>query len=334
MKITKYVIPAVLAAVVALVASCGGHETGSEVYPPVHVADIYRAMDEYRDADSTRRTEIAATDTAELAAFFSVVAGEAPSPDVLEVWSHSLPVAVFTPAVDSVFADTDTLARAIGTITGRAAARGLNIPERRYAAVVYGRRQAILFVDSVMLIALNHYLGQEYEGYSHWPVYMRFSKAPQYMPYDIAEALVATEYPYAGGDNATALARMLYEGALIAAKLELVGCDAEPMYALGYRPEQYRFLTDEEASLWNTAVGHRLIFDTSATTASQLVDPAPATRLLDERAPGRAGRYLGWRIVESYRRTHPEATLPFLLSPEFYTSHSVLREAGYSPSNS
>lgn len=318
----------------ATITSCDGHKAATFEYPPVHVADIYRSMADYAGADSAARAAILATDTTELAAFCRVVSDGAPSADAVELWSRSLPVAIFTPTVDSVYASTDTLAQNIGTILGRAAAAGIELPERRYAAVVYGRHESVLFVDSVMLIALNHYLGQEYPGYSHWPVYMRFNKAPQYMPYDIAEALVATEFPYSGGDNATVLSRMLYEGALTAAKLELVGEDAEPMYALGYRLEQYRFLTDEEGNLWRTAVGHRLIFDTSAATASQLVDVSPATRLLDERAPGRAGRFLGWRIVESYRRAHPEATLPFLLSPEFYNSPDVLTQAGYSPANS
>lgn len=327
MRIDKIAAFAAVALGAWLAGGCS--DKGAESYPPVHVADIYHSVAAYARTDSAGRAAIAATDTAELAAFFKVVAGEAPSDTVLELWSRSLPVAVFTPDVDSVFADTDTLAAAIGNIVGRAAARGIVLPQRRYAAIVYGRRETVLFVDSVMLIALNHYLGQEYDGYTHWPVYMRFTKAPQFMPYDVAEALVATEYPFEGGDNATALQRMLYEGALTAAKLELVGDDAEPMLALGYRAEQYRFLTDEEAALWRTAVGHRLIFDTSAATVSQLVDPTPATRILDERAPGRAGRFLGWRIVESYRRAHPEATLPFLLSPEFYMSPDVLGESGY-----
>ena len=90
------------------------------------------------------------------------------------------------------------MARAVGTVLARTRNAGLELPRRRYASVVWGKPQSIIFVDSVMLIALNHYLGAEYEGYSHFPLYSRLVKEPAIMPFDISEALIATAYPFAG----------------------------------------------------------------------------------------------------------------------------------------
>ena len=88
----------------------------------------------------------------------------------------------------------------------------------------------------------------------------------------------------------------------------------------------------EGKEIFLNLVERDLLYDKSASTIDRLIAPGPTTRLLDPRCPGRAGRYIGYRIVEAYRRNHPEATLPFLLSPEFYTSSTVLDEASYNPS--
>ena len=90
-------------------------------------------------------------------------------------------------------------------------------------------------------------------------------KEPAIMPFDISEALIATAYPFAGPSDATALQHMLYQGALTAAKIEATGT-GNPALALGYRPEQMAFLTDNEALLWSNMVERDLLYDKSAST--------------------------------------------------------------------
>lgn len=312
---------------ISIISACSRPDT----YPPAEVVNLYGPLAEFARADSSRRAEIMANDSAVLGAFFKVIDGSEPSDSLAWMWSTSLPVAIFTPAVDSVYADTDTLAADLGAILGRAREAGLDLPRRKYGAVVWGKMESIVFVDSVMLIALNHYLGQEYAGYDAFPVYRRFTKAPGFLPCDMAEALVATRYPYEEAPGQTALQRMLYEGALAYAKKQLA--DAPDMYALGYRSEQLQFLLDNEGDLWRQMAIRGLLYDTSPVTIGRLIDPAPNTAVLDPRAPGRAGRFFGLRIVEAYARRHPDATLPFLLSPGFYRNPAILEEAQYSPAS-
>lgn len=240
-----------------------------------------------------------------------------------------MPVRVFTPDVDSVFPTLEPMRANLGYILGRAAADSLALPQRRYAAVVYGRTESILFKDSVMFIALNHYLGEDYPGYSHWPAYMRSQKAPERLSYDMAEALVATQYPYvAVGQDATVLSRLLYEGVITYAKMQLVE-DADLKAALGYDENELKWLDENEAALWRDVVAKRLLYDTSTSTAEKLVAPSPQVRELQPAAPGRVGRYLGYRIVEAYVKNHSDVALRDMLSPEFYASPSVLAESGY-----
>ncbi|MBD5215926.1 MAG: hypothetical protein HDS78_05345 [Bacteroidales bacterium] len=316
-----------ISALCVLLASC--RPEVREEYPAEPIVPLYDILYEYADLGTAERAYIMDTDSALLADFMQVVSTDPMDDALLEWWSGSMPVQVFTPDVDSVFPTLEPLRANLGYILGCAEADSLGLPRREYAAVVYGRTESILFVDSAMFIALNHYLGEDYPGYSHWPTYMRRQKNPQRLPYDIAEALVATAYPYeASGAEATVLSRLVYEGVLVHAKMQLVP-DADAGEALGYDRAEMNWLREHEAELWRDAVARRLLYDTSTTLAEKLVAPAPQVRELQPSAPGRAGRYIGYRIVEAYVKAHPEVSLRRMLSPDFYASPNILAESNY-----
>lgn len=325
----RYYSMAALLSAALLLLSC----TERKVLPQAGIdfADLVPVMYDYSATDTLGRPALIEPVRTQAEAFVKVISGEPMSDSVLTEWSTRLTTRVFTPAVDSVYPSREPVREALARIVGGAEAEGLELPRRSYATVVYGRPEAILFVDSVMLVALNHFLGADYDGYGRWPQYIRQHKTPEALPYAMAEALVATSYPYrADAEGATLLSRMLYEGALMRAVAGLVQ-DGDIRKALGYNEDDYAWLEANEAELWTQIVGSRLLYDTSEAVADRFVSPAPALRGLDTLWPGRAGRYIGVRIVESYLGRHPEATPAFLLSPAFYASPTVLAESGYKP---
>lgn len=317
-----------LALLSAIVASC----TSSPVRPRPSAPDDVSVVALYRhfyDGDSAgvmahpRMVE----------SFLRVVGF--PSDDLsagASMWSHSLPVRVFTPAVDSIYGrDGAPLDSYVGYALAAARLEGIELPPREYAAVVYGRREAIGFSDSVMFIAMNHYIDPDYQGYQGFPVYERVVKTPAQLPYDIAEALVGTQMPYQEpADGGTALSHMLYEGALAYARTALVMNSVESE-ALGYSDSQYEWLLEHEADLWREVIARNLLYDTDAATWRRLVSPAPTTSVLSIYSPGRAGRFLGYRMVMRYLEKHPEANLASLLSPGFYNAPDALEEIDYRP---
>lgn len=327
MVIMKYKALLLSSVLTALFSCCTKNYT-DQTAAPVHVSNVYGYFAGYNTMDSTERKDAYIADSAAINAFMKTVTEQTARDEVLEAWANSRVVDVFTPAVDSVFEEEPVTGRLIGNILANAEKNGITLPHRHYADVVYGRPESILFVDSIMLIALNHYLGADYPGYSHWPTYIRESKTPDMLPYDLAEALVATEYPFKGTENATVLSRLLYEGALAHAKDALVGKNS-PAMALGYSETQFEWLKKNEKELWRSLIHNRLLYDTSESTIYKLVGPTPSINLLNPETPGRAGRFLGYCIVDAYIQKHPEKSLTYLLSPDFYNSSSVLIDSGY-----
>ncbi len=250
--------------------------------------------------------------------------------DAVALWLASPTVTVFANDVDSILPPGNEISNEIAFISDQAAKEGIRLPVNLFATAIWGRPQSILFADSVMFIGLNHYLGSQHPAYAGLPEYRRASKTVEMMPYDIAEALVATAYPFDYNDSTAVVNRMIYDGALTAAKMALVK-DAKLSEALGYDDEQLHWLMNNEAELWRKMVGSKMIFDRSSTVADRLLLPAPTTTLLSHDAPGRAGRFIGYRIVESYLKSHRDATISQLLSPEFYGQSNPLVDANYSP---
>ena len=313
----KPVLRCIFVAFTVIATSCARRSGG-----PQEVAPVYAWFEDYEPG-----CVVPEALKPGVSAFMKVIGADTVSDGALRSWAASQPVRVFTPDVDSVFPSLAPVEAGLGAVLYAASEENLSLPRRSYAAVVWGRPESVVFCDSVMLIALNHYLGSDYPGYSHLPVYRRVMKDPSRLPVDIAEALVATEYPYRAGEGATVLSRLLYEGALNEARLRLAGCsEAE---ALGYTKDEYNALLEHEEQLWQALVAKQLLYSTLPADAERLVDPAPSTPLLSAMAPGRAGRFLGWRIVRAYLKHHPRTSLTELLSPSFYNSESTLRSSSY-----
>ena len=300
-----------LIAVALLVAGCDKQKSD-----PDNITTGVLSIHKFNDS-------IPANTSAELRAFLKTIG----APDFAS-WSQTSAARVFTPDADSVFKSRNP-GQVIASVITNARHERLRVPAKKFATVVWSKRQSIIFTDSVMLIALNHYLGPDYPGYAGMPEYIRRQKSPEMLPYDIAEAMVATAYPY-DGNNATVLNRLLYEGALAEAKMRLVK-DASPAVALGYDDDTFKQIEQNEHDLWQKILEKKLLFDHDPTTAARLVAPSPVTGILGTRVPGRVGRYVGWRIIRTYLERNPDTTLSDILSSNFYMSDDILRKAGYRP---
>lgn len=299
------------------------------VTKPTPVIPLYKSLEEYSGMTSSQRDSVIKVDSLPLSVMFGYLGiSEHPDNAILERWSKSDVVKVFTPAVDSVFHNLDDIEMKLAHILESCNHDSLDIPHRHYAAVVWGNMRSIVMSDSCMLIALNHYLGKDFPGYSHLPEYMRATKNAEQIPFDICEALIANRYPYKHNEESTVLSRMLYEGAVIVAKTRLLPY-SDPAKCMGYTDEQLTWLSNNRANIWKKLVAGNLLYSTSKADVESIVCPAPYTLPLGSDSPPRAGRYIGYTIVMSYLQNNSVTKLPQLLSPAFYDNPSILIEAAY-----
>lgn len=296
---------------------------------PDQVARVDQAMKQYATLSPEERDSLVGSMRPEVDAFFTVLGHESPTDDDMSTWSQSDVVSVFQPDVDSVFDDLNDLENQIAHMRAVDQKHRWGFTDSvSFAAVAWGRPQPIVRCNDVMLIALNHYLGEAYPGYSHWDYYRRHEKVPEQIPYDLAGALVATKYPFETHSEPTLLSWMLYEGALMHARMLLID-QPKLTSALGYPSDVLEYLEDNTQGIWDDMRIMRVVYTTDPATIDRYIAPSPVTPLINHSVPGRVGRYIGYKIVMSYLRRHPGTSLDYLLSPQFYDNPQSLIDSGF-----
>ena len=312
-----------------MLVSCGGRDGGSSGVIPSSDDDAVVMVRLDLAADSLVRGEDAELARSGAFGMWMSMTGDTLSSSPT-AFASTRRIAAFLPDVKAAFPPPcDSVASALGRVfaaTGR---------QRSVYAVVSPFRQSVVLAgDTAVFIALNHYLGSGHPAYSGFPAYQRRQKTPSRIPLDVAEAVLAASYPYvppkADVGGATALSRMLYEGALIELVMRATGVSEQE--ALGWTPDELRWAAANERRVWDEMLRRRLLFSTDPAVGTRLLDPAPSVPLVNASSPGRIGRFMGRRIVDSWlRATGSAPSADRLLSPEFYNSRQTLGEAGYNP---
>lgn len=253
------------------------------------------------------------------------------SNEIINAYSASKAMTMFMPDVDAMFLCIDSLESVLAQVDENMSQSFSGYRPLLNVAVVSPYNQSIFISDTLMFVGLNHYLGENYKGYSYFEEYQRQVKTPQHLPYDVAEVLIRQQSPFNIVDNATVLNRMLYEGAVVYGIMQLVP-QASLSEALGYTASQLEWVEENESHLWKAMIARELLYSSSQVDAARLFNPSPATTLLHQECPGRVARYIGYKILLSYIQSHSDVKLSWLLSPSFYAENRSLIDSKYKAS--
>ncbi len=257
-----------------------------------------------------------------------VGAGDTADAVAVRAYASGRVMKMFYPEVHRAFPSTDSLNRVLTLLGARFAKLLPDVAFPRLYGVVSPYNQSVIMVgDSVSFLVMNHYLGPEHPAYNGFAEYVRRNKTSGRIPLDMAEAIVSTTLPYDAGETPTVLSRLLYEGAVVEAVMQLGGVsEAE---ALSYTPDEMAWANENEAAAWDALLKRRMLFSTDQEMAVRLTAPMASTSILNAESPGRLGRFIGHRIVAAYLRANPSTKLADLLRPAFYASPSTLSAASY-----
>lgn len=319
-----------LGLLLALVLVSCSDEKEKTVGEPIDIMRLDRIYALFPTLSQQEQMQVFKRDSAIAAAQMQVMGVDNSGFDEMVSFCSSEVVTMFAPEVNKVFPDLKAEEQVLGNIVVRAKEQGIDFPQRRYAATIWGLPKSIVANGDVMFIALNHYLGANHEAYEGWPEYQRALKRRDMLPYDMCEALLSLARPYAPGGKQTVLSRLLYEGALVQAKMELLD---EPSLAsaLGVSESQLKDMMVNRKFMWERLLKDDLLHSSDPRVMEQLFAPAPTSAIVSPDAPGRAIRLIGYDIVTSWLKNHKDAKLSQLLSKTFYASESTLGEAKYTP---
>ncbi len=164
------------------------------------------------------------------------------SDSMMSEYARSRGVSMFGCAIRERLGATDSIEAALGEAASRSRSM---IPElkwpRLYGIISTYDQAIILSGDSIALIGMNHYLGPDDEAYEGFDNYRRRDKRLAALPAQLTESLLYSQWPYELPDkDATALSRMLYDGAVAWITMRITGTE-RPEEIIGWDEVQTKW---------------------------------------------------------------------------------------------
>jgi len=165
-------------------------------------------------------------------------------------------------------------------------------------------RYPVVVTDTIVLIALDNYLGSEHEFYANIQTYIKATMTKSQIVVDLASEY-AKRNVYQS-QKKTLLDEMVFFGKQLYFKEKMIPfkTDAEK---IGYSPKELEFAIGNENMIWTYFVDKEMLFSTDATLTARFIAEAPFSKFyldIDNETPGRLGQYMGWQIVRAYMKNN------------------------------
>lgn len=126
----------------------------------------------------------------------------------------------------------------------------------------------------------------------------------------------------------TVLADMIAYGKSFYFAKHMLPCMPDSTF-IWYTPEELEGSRKNQDLIWARFIKDEVLYSTSHMMKQKYLGDRPKTLEVGEKCPGRIGQWVGWQIVNSYGKTHPEASVKEIM--ELESPQTLFRESGYKP---
>ena len=185
----------------------------------------------------------------------------------------------------------------------------------------------VIYADSLLLISLDNYLGNNHKFYADFPNYIKENNTKNHLIVDVGDEIIKQQIR--PSQKRRFIDKMIYEGkkmVLLDAYLPHVS-EQEKM---GYSREKYNWAKANEEEIWMYFIDRELLFSTETQLNKRFLENAPFSKFYmeqDNLSPGRIGVWLGWQIVKSYMKKN-DVSLQELLQKD---EEEIFKKSNYKP---
>ncbi|MEE9348940.1 MAG: gliding motility lipoprotein GldB [Flavobacteriaceae bacterium] len=187
--------------------------------------------------------------------------------------------------------------------------------------------QRVVYMDSLLLISLDVFLGKDSKIYEDYPDYIKEQFTKEHLIVSVAEQLVRPiVFP---SKDRSFLARMIQQGKIKYA-LDAFLPTITNAIKNGYSKEKQNWVEGNEAMIWQFFMENKLLYDTSKELNKRFIDFAPFSKFyldIDNQSPGSVGSFIGLQIVKAFMK-HNDVSLPDLMIME---NETIFKKSKYKP---
>ena len=174
---------------------------------------------------------------------------------------------------------------------------------------------SIVYSDDMLLISLDCFLGES-RFYSEIPTYQKSKMNKNYLFRDIAEKIVFNYVKYP--KERQFINRAIYYGKIMYFIENSLGFEILKVFK--YDSDQINWLNKNEKLIWTKLIENGMLFSTSNVYYKNLILENPYSKFgtqLDYQIPPMVGKWIGYKIVESYIKTNNKNIVDVLKMDEY-----------------
>lgn len=186
----------------------------------------------------------------------------------------------------------------------------------------------VIYADSLLLIGIDNYLGENHHFYENIQKYIRFELQKENIVIDIAESFADKLVPRR--QHLTFLDNIIYEGKKLYLTEILLPKKSEAEI-LKYDKTKWKWTVENESQIWRYFIDNELLYQTDKKLLNRFIYPAPFSKFyleLDSESPGGAGRFIGLQIVKSFMEKNEQISIIEMLTMK---PEELFKQSFYKP---
>ncbi len=184
----------------------------------------------------------------------------------------------------------------------------------------------ITYSDSLLVIGLDYYLGEEATFRPDEHEYVKVRLTPEHLVPHLIQ-FTSNRFNDTNIDDRTILDEMVFYGKALHFVKKMLPCTPDSL-VIGYNADQMLNTEVSEQYLWAFFVDNALLYDKRPLNIAKFIEERPGVPEIDKLCPGRIGQWLGWQILEKYEM---EADVSFIELMTKTDSREVLMQSKYRP---
>ncbi|MCF8301879.1 MAG: hypothetical protein K9I94_01285 [Bacteroidales bacterium] len=189
-------------------------------------------------------------------------------------------------------------------------------------------KHPVIYADSVMLIALDNYLGSDYKTYRklNLPKYRIRRMRKDFIPTGCIKEIAFTYLPE--NNDKTLLDHMIKAGKILYFTDAMLPKMPDSL-KMEYTPQQMEWIGNNEGNIWAYLIEKELLYTRNSQSINKLMVDGPFTSTFSQKSPARIGEWVGWQIVKKYMRGNDKATLSEMMQND--NAQAILKRSNYKP---
>ena len=192
-------------------------------------------------------------------------------------------------------------------------------------------RKKIILTESLLLIGLDNYLGENHFFYSSFPKYIQSTFNKENIIIDIAKVYAKEAVIKENADNYTFIEKIINQGKILYFTSIMLPKE-EPSNIIGYSSLDFQWALENEKDVWSNFSENNYLFKSDINLETRFIKLAPFSKFylsIDNQSPSMIGKYIGWQIVQSFMKNNSLSLNELVQSNPMY----IYNNSKYKPYN-